>query len=292
MELLQLRYFRVVARVEHMTKAAEELFIAQPSLSKTIRRLERELGVPLFDRQGRSIRLNRFGKAFLAHVDTLFQELEEGQRKVRDMAGLERGQISLASASFTWSTELLRRFRALHPAVDVQLSRCPPAEAQRLLEIGACDFSFQATVPRKPGLSWRPLLTHEILLVVSPEHRLADQRGVPFHAVAGEGVVTERVGHGLRDEIDQCCRQAGITPRIAYEVDEPMMVFELVKANLGVAFAPASVREQISERGLLAVHLTDPACQITFGMAWHRDHYLSEAARAFRQFVLEDYARP
>ncbi len=80
MELLHLRYFRVVARLEHITKAAEELCIAQPSLSKTIRHLEQEVGVPLFDRPGRSIRLNQFGKAFLEHIETLFHELEEGQR--------------------------------------------------------------------------------------------------------------------------------------------------------------------------------------------------------------------
>jgi len=87
MDLLQLRYFRVVARLEHMTKAPRSFFIAQPSLSQTIGRLEKEIGVPLFDRHGRVIRLNQFGKAFLEHVETLFRELEEGQRKVQDMAG-------------------------------------------------------------------------------------------------------------------------------------------------------------------------------------------------------------
>ena len=102
MDLLQLRYFRVVARVEHMTKAAQELFIAQPSLSKTIRRLEKEIGVPLFDQQGRTIRLNQFGKAFLEHIERLFRELEEGQREVRDMAGLEQGEVSLVTASLYW----------------------------------------------------------------------------------------------------------------------------------------------------------------------------------------------
>ncbi len=72
MELLQLKYFQTVARLEHMTKAAEELHIAQPSLSKTIARLEKDLGVPLFDRQGRQITLNSFGKVFLKRVERIF----------------------------------------------------------------------------------------------------------------------------------------------------------------------------------------------------------------------------
>lgn len=91
MELLQLHYFQTVARMEHMTKAAKELRIAQPALSKTIARLEEDLGVPLFDRQSRQIKLNSFGKAFLKSVDTALSALEEGRREVSDLAGMERG---------------------------------------------------------------------------------------------------------------------------------------------------------------------------------------------------------
>ena len=109
MDLLQLRYFLVVARREHISKAAEELYIAQPSLSRTIRRLEKEIGVPLFDRRGKSIRLNQFGQAFLEYVEQQFRLLEEGQHKVREMAGLEQGDISLAAASLLWLPDLVHR---------------------------------------------------------------------------------------------------------------------------------------------------------------------------------------
>lgn len=90
MELLQLKYFQTVARLEHMTKAAEELHIAQPSLSKTIARLEKDLGVPLFDRQGRQITLNPFGKVFLKRVERIFHELSEGEREIKDLANLQQ----------------------------------------------------------------------------------------------------------------------------------------------------------------------------------------------------------
>lgn len=95
MDLLQLKYFQVVARLEHMTRAAEELHISQPSLSKMISRLEKHLGVPLFDRHGKQIRLNRFGKIFLNRVDRVFAELEEGQYELADLTGLERGEADL-----------------------------------------------------------------------------------------------------------------------------------------------------------------------------------------------------
>jgi DNA-binding transcriptional LysR family regulator len=155
MDLLQLSYFRVVARVEHMTKAAEELFIAQPSLSKTIRRLEKEIGVPLFDRQGRSIRLNQFGKAFLEHIERIFRELEEGQREVRDRAGLEQGEVSLVAASLYWLPDLLHRFQVAHTSVHFHLSQRSLAEMPQQLEMGACDFCFLSTPLSKPAIQWR-----------------------------------------------------------------------------------------------------------------------------------------
>ena len=287
MDLLQLRYFRVVARAEHMTKAAEELFIAQPSLSKTIRRLEKEVGVPLFDRQGRTIRLNQFGTAFLEHIERLFRELEEGQRKVQDMAGLEQGEISLVAASFYWLPDLLHRFQLAHPSVHVHLSQCRLAEMPQQLERGACDFCFLSVPLSKPSIRWRPLLNDEIFLVVPPGHRLAASPTIPLHEVAHEAVVIEKVGLGFRELIDQFCQQAGFALRIVYEVDDPAVLFEFVKAHLGIAFAPALVKRQVNAQNLKTLHLTNPTCRRTFGIAWHQEHYLSEAARTFRQFVIE-----
>ncbi len=287
MDLLQLRYFRVVARVEHMTKAAEELSIAQPSLSKTIGRLEKELGIPLFDRQGRSLQLNQFGKAFLEHIDTLFRELEEGQRKVRDMAGLERGVVSLAATTLYGLSTLLYQFQVLYPSVHFRLSQCSLTELPHHLETGACDFCFLPTPLSKPGIQWQSLLPQEILLVVPTRHRLAGQKDVPLREVAHEAMVIEKVGIGIRDLMDDFCHQAGFSPRISYEIDEPAALYEFVKAGLGVAFAPALMKKRISEHNLTSLRLTNPTCHCTFGIAWHQNHYLSQAAHAFHRFVIE-----
>lgn len=290
MDLLQLSYFRVVARSEHMTKAAAELAIAQPSLSKTISRLENELGVKLFDRQGRSIQLNRFGKAFLEHIDTAFYSLEEGKRKVRDMSGLERGEISLVAASIYWLPELLHRFQMHYPAVLFHLSQCALTEMPQRLERGECDICFLSIPMIKSGIQWKPLLTEEILLVVPAGHRLAERDTISLSEVVQEAIVIEKAGSGLRDLVDIFCQQAGFTLAVAYEIDEPAALYAFVKAHLGVAFSPALMKKQINEQGLVALRLTDPICQRTFGLAWHQDHYLSEAARAFQQFVTEYFA--
>ena len=291
MNLLQLRYFQVVARREHISNAAQELYIAQPSLSRTIHRLEKEIGVPLFDRQGKSIRLNPFGQAFLEYVEQLFRLLEEGQQKVREMAGLEQGGISLVAASLIWLPALIQDFLAAYPSVQFQLSQRSLSDMVHQLETGGCDFCFSTTPVSKPSIQWRPLILEEILLVVPKGHRLAERGSVPLHEVAQEAVVMENVGNGLRDLIDDFCLQAGFTPRVVCEVNEPAALLQFVKAGLGVSFAPDLVEKQIHERGTVALHLTHPICQRTFGIAWHEEHYLSLAASTFRQFVIEYFAK-
>ena len=287
MDLLQLRYFRVVARREHMTKAAEELSIAQPSLSKTIRRLEKEIGVPLFDRQGRSLQLNQFGKTFLEHIERIFYEIEEGQRKVRDMAGLEQGVVSLGAASIYWLPDMLHSFQVRHPEIHFHLSQCSLAEMPHRLETGACDFCFLSTPIVKSGIQWEELRTEEILLVVPPMHRLAGQERVPLSEVAHEAVVIEKIGSGLRDLMDTFCHQAGFTLQTAYEIDEPAALFAFVKAQLGVGFTTTLMEKRAHEHTLTSLHLTNPTCQRAFGIAWHQKHYRSQAAQAFYQFVID-----
>src|SRR5262252_3894795 len=107
MDLLQLHYFRTVARLEHVTRAAEELRVAQPALSKTMARLEGELGVPLFERRGRRIALNTGGRAFLRHVDRIFMALEDGRQELADLAGLARGTVTIAATTLHLLADLL-----------------------------------------------------------------------------------------------------------------------------------------------------------------------------------------
>jgi DNA-binding transcriptional LysR family regulator len=115
LNLLQLQYFQTVARLEHMTKAAQELNVSQPSLSNTMSRLEESLGVPLFVRQGRQIRLTTFGRQFLQRVNLAFFELEKGKREMEEMAGGEKGIISFAVTLPNALPVLLKEFLEIHP---------------------------------------------------------------------------------------------------------------------------------------------------------------------------------
>lgn len=291
MELLQLRYFRTVARLEHMTRAAEELRIAQPALSKTIARLEEDLGVPLFDRQSRQIRLNPFGKAFLQKVETALAALEEGKREVTDMAGLERGSIRIATTTLHRLSPTLGVFRARHPDTSFRIVQISPAAADdlaRLLENGEIDLAFTAAPIGRPGIQELPVLKAEIQLAVPHGHRLEGRRTIQLKEAAGEPFIEYKEGHPFRRVNEDYSRKAGIQRIIACEVEDPESLESLVVAGLGVAFVPACARGESPRIG--RVRIEAPVYCREFTLAWLNDRYVSRAAQTFRSFLVDYFA--
>ncbi|RCW45433.1 LysR family transcriptional regulator [Paenibacillus prosopidis] len=291
MELLQLHYFRTVARLEHMTKAAQELHIAQPALSKTIARLEEDLGVPLFDRQGRQIRLNTFGKAFLAKAETALTALEEGRRELADLAGMERGSIHLAAPTLNRLSGLIGDFLTLHPEVQFHLAQASTEEMVQQLENGQIDFCFTALPIGRPGIHELPVLNEEVFLAVPPGHRLASRTSINLSEVADESFIGYKKENIFRKRDDEIFEKAGITPNIVCEINEPSAKASLIKAGLGIAFVGACNRsDEAPPLPFVLLHIDNPRCQSSFQLAWHEKHYLSKAACEFRDFAVQYFA--
>lgn len=291
MELLQLKYFLTVARLEHMTRAAEALGIVQPALSQTIARLEGELGVPLFDRLGRNIHLNHFGRAYVQHVERIFEELEQGRREISELADGSQGQVEFALGAATHLLpDLLRAFRKDHPGVHFQLSQHPVTDLVQQLTRGACDLCISSPPLQQPGITSVPLLTEDILLAFPSNHPLAQFSQIRLDEVAQEAFISLKPGHSLRELTDSFCRQAGFRPHIAFESDEPSTIRGLIRAEQGIAFVPA-----ISWRGsvglsVVQVKVSEPKCQRTVGLSWLTGRRLSMVTQQFRQFVIEYFA--
>jgi DNA-binding transcriptional LysR family regulator len=293
-ELLQLKYFLTVARLEHMTRAAEELGIAQPALSQTIARLEQELGVPLFDRVGRNIHLNHFGRAYVQRVERIFEALEQGQHELNDLADGRQGQVAFALGAATHLLpDLLSAFRKDHPGVHFLLSQHQVNTVTSLVQQltrGACDLCISSPPLQQLGITSAPLLTEEILLAFPSTHPLARRSQIRLQEVAQEAFISLTSGQSLRQLTDSFCQQAGFRPRIVFESDEPSTIRGLIRAEQGIAFVPA-----ISWRGsvgpaIMHVTVSEPKCQRTIGLSWLTDRHLSMAAQHFRQFVIEYFA--
>ncbi|MFI1255482.1 LysR family transcriptional regulator [Streptomyces netropsis] len=291
MDLLSLRCFQVVARHEHISRAADELRVAQPSVSRTIARLESELGVPLFDRRGRRIRLNQHGAAFLRRVDRALGELEDGRRELADAAGAEGGSVTVAAETLLTLTELLSRFRATHPDVDVRLHQSPPDSMARRLRTRDVDLCLASQPLTGPALTSVELLREDVLLAVPSGHRLADRQGVDVAALDGEPFVTPSRGHWQRALTDQLFAQAGARPTIICEGNEPGAIMDLVAAGLGIALLPAMARDSRPHEGVAWIRLQAAGCHRVLTLVRHKDVYLSAAARRFADFAVEHFRR-
>lgn len=288
MELLQLQYFQTVAKFEHMTKAAESLHIAQPALSKTIARLELDLGVPLFDRQGRQIRLNAYGKAFLNRVNGALSLLEEGKQELADLAGAESGSIRLATNSLGRLSGSLGAFRERYPNVNFRIKQIAPSrmeEMARLLQEGEIDLAFTAAPLEQPNLRDLPVVNAAVYLAVPSGHKFAGRGSIRLREAADEPFVEYQVGHPFRKVNDSFYREAGFEPNIVCEVEEPASLGNLVQAGLGVAFVPACKPDEMT--GLSLVPIAEPVCSRTYSLVWHERRYLTKAAQAFRGYLVE-----
>ena len=288
-----MEYFRAVAQQEHITQAAEQLAVSQPAVSRSIARLEHELGVPLFEREGRSVRLNRYGKTFLTHVERALNEIAEGQRELADMVGPLRGTVAIGFIHVL-ATQLLpiliRRFRAGHSQVEVKLSQGSTATLLEQLRAGDTDLCLIATHPEQEDLRWAPLFEEEIFAVVPPDHPLAGRESVRLAELADEPFITFKPGWGLRLLNDELCRQAGFSPRVAFEGDEVATVHGLVAAGLGVALIPRTPAPREARAAWLPV--SEPRCFRTIGVGWIGGRYLSAVATLFRDFIIESFQHP
>jgi DNA-binding transcriptional LysR family regulator len=286
MDLLQLKYFQTVAKFEHMTKAAHELQIAQPALSVTIARLEEDLGVPLFNRIGRNIVLNEYGKALLKRTDRALIELEEGRQEIADMAGSEAGYVSVTSTSLNKQfCDFLGVFVKLYPKVNFHLTQiADDATKLNLLETGEVDFCFINETGKRPGIVCVPLMEEEIFLAVPPGYHLANRTTISVRELAEEPFVSLKAEHSLRKFCDHMCLQNGFMPNIVCECSESQAIVNLVGAGLGITFFPSSSIER-PDLPIRLVKIEDFDCQSVLRLAWKEKRYFSKAAVQFREYV-------
>jgi DNA-binding transcriptional LysR family regulator len=290
MDLLQLRYFQAVARREHLSQAAAELRIAQPSLSRAIARLEADLGVPLFDRVGRGLRLNRFGAGFLRRVDRALGELDDARRELTDAAGLDNGSIAVAAETLLTLTGVITEFRAGHPGVDIRLYQSSAATMAKQLRAGEVDLCFASQPLPGPDLRTRELLLEDVLLGVPPGHRLTGRKRVRLEDVAGEPFVTTRPGYWPRELADRLFAAAGLRPEYVCESDEPGATGYLISAGLGVGFVPEYSRHAATHVPGSWLYLDVPDCHRVLTLVWRADAYFSAAAQRLTEFA-SDYFR-
>jgi DNA-binding transcriptional LysR family regulator len=287
MELFQLRYFVAAARRLHFSRAAEELFVSQPSLSLQVARLEAELGTPLFHRTGRRVTLTDAGAALLPLAEQILHREAEARNVVQQVAGLQRGRLTLCALPALDQHLLppwLARFRREHPGIELRVRELRPARAvARSVSEGEADLGFVHLPCEAEGLSVHPLLVEDLALVVAEGHPLAEREAVALAEMADEDFVWVHEAQDHDHPLYAACLHAGFTPRIVCESGSAQGVQALVAAGLGVALLPLLAIER--RAGTRVLPLTEPRPSRTLAVLWHEET-LSHAARAFLTLCL------
>ncbi|MEU4803594.1 LysR family transcriptional regulator [Actinosynnema sp. NPDC023587] len=284
MTLQQLAYFLAVARTRHFTKAAEEVRVAQPSLSKQIHALEKELGAELFSRARGNIALTPAGEALLPVANRILSDVDTARLEVAELVGLRRGRVRVgATPSLCGSlfADVIKRYHDAYPGIRVSVTESGSRDLVAALEAGDLDLALVIVSPADANraLTIRPVLREELVVASAaplgvPRLRLPD--------LADHPLVMFRPGYDLRETTLAACRRAGFEPQFAVEGGEMDAVLRFVEVGLGVAIVPSTV---LATRSLHGTPLT-PATTRTVGLAHRTDVAPTTAARAFQNVLL------
>ncbi|MDT0308136.1 LysR family transcriptional regulator [Streptomyces sp. DSM 44917] len=282
----RLAHFAAVARHEHITQAARDLAVPQPTVSRAVARLEADLGVALLARHGRAVSLTPAGRAFARSVERALGEVTRAAEAIRSDADPSAGKVAfgfLHTMGPETVPELLRAFRADHPRVRFSLIQSYGEDMIERMRAGELDLCLTSPVPDAPDLDTRRLDEQRLHLVVPADHRLAARRRVRLAEAAEEPFVTLEPGYGLRRLTEALCEQAGFRPRVAFEGEEPETLRGLVAAGLGVALLPPPT---VPRPGVRELTVTAPRAVREIGVAWVAGHPDTRPVAEFKRFLL------
>ncbi|KHL92961.1 LysR family transcriptional regulator [Paenibacillus sp. IHB B 3415] len=282
MEFLQLKYFQLTAKHENVTKAAGELFISQPALSKMIRNLETELGVQLFDREGKHIVLNAYGKKFLKRVDQAMYTLEQGVTEVKEMKHEKIEVITLYIAVGSMLLpSIVRQFRDRYPHIRFNLTQ-HPAQIKK-----GMDYDFAITSERIEDNEQIVLLEEEILLGVPAAHPLSALNTVALKDLEHEKFISLTTANALRRTTDRFFSNIPYEPDIVFESDDPATVRGLIQSGLGISFIPSVLWNRVVSDDIRLLPISEPLCMRTIYLSWPAGKQFTDTEKSFFEFILQ-----
>ena len=286
----QLSMFAEVARQGSVQRAAETLHLTPPAVSLQIKELESQVGQILFDRSGRRMALTTSGEYFQYYARKLLATLKDAEDAMARLSRLESGRltIGMVSAAKYFLPQLLAKFHAEHPAVDVRLRLGLRDDLGSLLQSGDVDLCVMGRAPRALPCRAEPFAVHPHVLVTSPSHRFAHAEGVPASALADEPFIVREAVSGTRSVLQEYLDEHRIQPTFVMEMHSNEAIKQAVMAGMGVSLLSLHTIALEWTNGLIAA----PAVEgLPLNRHWHLVHvagkYLSPSAEAFRYFMLE-----
>ncbi len=291
MELYPLLYFATVAETGSLTRAAERLSISAPALSNSIRRLEQDLGVDLFDRAGRSLALNDCGREYLSYVQKILALNEQGNERMRQMREEKERHLSIVDTTFVFASHLISEFLRQHPHIRLHRTYVSPAHSDDIDLTRGYDLAIGSTnAIRQPGLEHITIRSaRTIMAIVNRAHPFATRQSVTMAELAEQPMIAYAPGLPGRVMLDSLFDGIGHTPTIIYEGNVPHAMAPALERNLGVFLqARHTARFNLSYyKDCVAIPIEDADYRADTSLFWAAGRPLSPAAELFCRFCKE-----
>ncbi|RUS47734.1 LysR family transcriptional regulator [Cohnella sp. AR92] len=294
MELRQLQYFVHVARMQHVTKAAEELHVAQSAVSRQIHRLEEELGVRLFMQRGRNVQLTPVGQLFLKRAEEIIQDLDRAVNEIHEFLDPEVGEIRLGfphSLGTHLIPKVIAAFRQKHPNVKFRFRQgMYPSLIRDVIE-AEVDLAFISPMPDKNDrVEGEVILTENLCAILPLDHPLAGEEYIDLNQLRDDTFVLFSSGYSLRPIVWEACRTAGFLPKIGFEGEETDTIRGFVAAGMGVSLLPEMALSLRSSFMPAIVKIREPNVTRTIALIRRAGEKPSTVVKLFHEFIL-DYFR-
>ena len=288
--LQQLEYFRTLAQNGHLTRTAEQLYITQATLSNVIGNLEKQLGVRLFDRVGRSLQLSEAGKIYLDSVTQALETLESGKKRILEFDREQQRRVSLAANnSLVWA-EVIRDFQNAHRDYILRQIHCTDGELSRKMLLGReVDFVIAGTTDFSlEKLAYQVFRKEPLYVWMAKTHPLAARSSVSLKELEQESLISSSPGHPFQKYCQTLFEKVGVSLRVAMECDY-MMVGQFIEAGLGIALTTQTSyrsKSRLLGGNSTCIPLADNFPPREIALIWNGRMPMSRAAGEFREYLL------
>jgi len=287
--LRQLGAFIAVAETGHFTRAANALNLSQSTVSALVRDLETNLGLRLFDRHTRMLRLTDAGAQIVPAAKKAIEDLDSVIGDARELRTLGRGRVSIAVSAVQAAVHLPRvinEFSKRHPGVRVVVRDVAEETIQEMIRSGEADFGLGTPPSSQKDLTVR-VLHSDIFIVVAPaDHPLTRKKSLRWQDVAEYPVIGSSPNNPFRERLDLALTREGISLQRAYEVSLPLTIIGMVEGGLGVAVMSSGVTKLAHRFGLLTLTPRNPVIKREMSLLLHADRSLSPAAQRFHDLLV------
>lgn len=287
MDIRQLQYFVEIAKHSSFTKAAEWLHVAQPAVSISIKNLEKEIDLVLFNRQERKISLTAEGEIFLQHAQNILEDVKSTEMEMQELRGLAKGEVRIGippMMSAYFFPQIICDFSNRYPDLNITVSGEGATKIQKMINQGELDMGVIAGTSFPETFEVRKLLQEEVIVCAPKNHPLASKGSISLHEFAKQQLIFYKEGYYLRELIFDLLKESGLTPNIRFETNLYSLVKSLILKGMGIS---VFLRMVITEDDDLMAISFDPPLYLDLLIAWKKHAYLSRANRAFVDFLLE-----